>query len=144
MRESGRPGKLNRRFAVSLAIAETDELIARKGSVVKVAYKLKYKHRADDAGIRGKAAKRSAWDWLAQEIAAVALTDKAKLKVDEFLALLDANGVDHSRWTNRSAGLGRPAADDRAARPAAQLVAERGRALLRGDGIYERLADTRT
>lgn len=107
------------------AIAETDELIARKGSVVKIGYKLKYKNRALEAGIRGKAAKRSAWDWLAQEIAAVALTDRAKLRVDEFLALLDANGVDHSRWQNRAPGWeGRLRMTGRLALQ--RVVAERG------------------
>ena len=87
-----------------VAILETEELIARKGSVVKPTYKVKYRDRAREAGIGGKAAKRSAWDWLAQELAAATLNEKAKLRVDDFLALLDANGVDHSRWQNRSPG----------------------------------------
>jgi hypothetical protein len=84
--------------------AEIDEQIALPRSVVNRKYKLRYKQRARETGQRTKAAKRSAWDWLAQELAAATLTEKAKLRVDDFLALLDANGVDHSRWTNRAPG----------------------------------------
>jgi hypothetical protein len=84
--------------------AEIEAQIALPRSVVGVAYKVKYRDRARAAGHKGKAAKRSAWDWLAQELAAETLTPQAKLKVDDFLALLDANGVDHSRWQNRSKG----------------------------------------
>ena len=84
--------------------AEIDAQIALPNSVVQRKYKLRYKQRAREAGHRSKAAKRSAWDWLAQELAAATLNEKAKLRVDDFLALLDANGVDHSRWTNRSPG----------------------------------------
>jgi hypothetical protein len=86
------------------AIAEIDAQIALPRSVVQRKYKLRYKARAAEHGQRGKAAKRSAWDWLAQELAAATLTPKAKLRVDDFLALLEANGVDHSRWTNRAPG----------------------------------------
>ena len=88
----------------ALALAEIEHQEDLPKSVVKREYKTKYKLRAREAGIKGKAAKRSNWDWLAQTIAAVALNDKEKLMVDEFLALLDANGIDHSRWTNRSPG----------------------------------------
>ena len=80
------------------------EDIERKHSVVKPVYKAKYAERAKSAGIRSKVAQRSAWDWLAQELAAEVLDEKQKLIVDRFLALLDANGVDHSRWINRSKG----------------------------------------
>lgn len=76
---------------------------AKKGSVVKSAYKHRYAARAAEAGL-GKAAQRSAWDWLAQQIAGEVLDDKARLSVDKLLALFDANGVDHSRWQNRSKG----------------------------------------
>jgi hypothetical protein len=86
------------------AIAEIEEQIALPRSVVKPTYKVKYRDRAREAGVKGKAAKRSAWDWLAQSIAAIALDEREKLKVGDFLALLDANGVDHSRWQNRSPG----------------------------------------
>ena len=77
---------------------------AKKNSVVKPLYKRRYAARAASAGLKSKAAQRSAWDWLAQTIAAIVLDKRAKLDVGAFLALLDANGVDHSRWTNRSKG----------------------------------------
>lgn len=84
--------------------AEIEAQIALPRSVVGVGYKVRYRDRARANGAKGKAAKRSTWDWLAQELAAATLTKEAKLRVDDFLALLDANGVDHSRWTNRSKG----------------------------------------
>lgn len=77
---------------------------AKKNSVVAVGYKTRYANRAKEAGIGRKAAQRSTWDWLAQTIAGECLDDNDKLQVDAFLALLDANGVDHSRWTNRNKG----------------------------------------
>lgn len=77
---------------------------AKKGSVVGVGYKTRYAKRAVEAGVARKAAQRSAWDWLAQTIAGECLDKKDRLDVDKFLALLDANGVDHSRWTNRNKG----------------------------------------
>lgn len=83
---------------------EVAEDNAKKNSVVKPLYKHRYAERAVEAGNKRKAAQRSAWDWLAQTIAAQALDEKDHLVVDRFLALLDANGVDHSRWTNRNKG----------------------------------------
>jgi hypothetical protein len=80
------------------------EDIERKRSVVKAVYKVKYAERAKANGERSKVAQRSAWDWLAQELAAEVLDERQKLIVDRFLRLLDQNGVDHSRWTNRSKG----------------------------------------
>jgi len=81
--------------------AEVADDIAKPNSVVKRAYKEKYaeRNKAD-----GKRAQRSCWDWLAQELAAECLDDKAKISIERFLALLEANGVDHSRWQNRSKG----------------------------------------
>jgi hypothetical protein len=84
--------------------AEIEGQIALPRSVVKPKYKVKYRDRARANGQTKKAAKRSAWDWLAQQLAGEVLDERSKLKVDAFLALLDANGVDHSRWTNRSPG----------------------------------------
>lgn len=83
---------------------EVAEDNAKKNSVVKVLYKHRYAERAVEAGLKRKAAQRSSWDWLAQTIAAQALDKGDKLNVDRFLALLEANGVDHSRWTNRNKG----------------------------------------
>ena len=59
---------------------------------------------APKAGTKRKAAQRSAWDWLAQTIAGECLGEKDRIDIARFLALLDANGVDHSRWQNRSKG----------------------------------------
>jgi hypothetical protein len=82
--------------------AEVAEDNAKPSSVVKTAYKKRYAARAAGAGL-GKVAQRSCWDWLAQELAAECL-DGSKISIDRFLAILDANGVDHSRWQNRSKG----------------------------------------
>lgn len=78
--------------------------IARAKSVVKRKYKERYAQRAKEAGLRSKIAQRSNWDWLAQTLAGEVLDDKRKLIVDRFLRLLEANGVDHSKWQNRSQG----------------------------------------
>ena len=77
---------------------------AKARSVVQSKYKHRYAERAVAGGTKRKAAQRSAWDWLSQTIAAQCLDDKDRISIDAFLALLDANGVDHSRWTNRNKG----------------------------------------
>jgi hypothetical protein len=82
--------------------AEVAEDNAKPSSVVRPAYKHRYAERAAANG-GGKVAQRSCWDWLAQELAAECL-EGTKISIDRFLALLDANGVDHSRWTNRNKG----------------------------------------
>jgi hypothetical protein len=82
--------------------AEVAEDNAKPSSVVRPTYKKKYAERAAGQGL-GKVAQRSCWDWLAQELAAECL-EGTKISIDRFLALLDANGVDHSRWQNRSKG----------------------------------------
>jgi hypothetical protein len=78
--------------------------IAKPRSVVKTAYKTKYRDRASESGVARKAAKRSTWDWLAQTLAGECLVEKDKISIERFLAVLDANSVDHSRWTNRAKG----------------------------------------
>jgi hypothetical protein len=90
--------------AVVAVHPEVAEDNAKKNSVVRPLYKHRYATRAVEAGDKRKRAQRSCWDWLAQTIAGEALDKKDRLDVDRFLALLDANGVDHSRWTNRSKG----------------------------------------
>jgi hypothetical protein len=82
--------------------AEVQEEIEKKGSVVKSTYKKKYAARAAAQG-GTKVAQRSCWDWLAQELASECL-EGTKINIDRFLAILEANAVDHSRWTNRSKG----------------------------------------
>ena len=73
-------------------------------SVVAEKYKNRYIENATAHGVKHKAAKRSNWDWLAQQIAVLCLNDKHALDMPTFVALLDANQVDHSRWTNRNKG----------------------------------------
>jgi hypothetical protein len=82
---------------------EVAEDVAKPASVVRSAYKAKYAQRAAEAGL-GKKAQRSCWDWLAQTLAGECLDDAAKISIDRFLSILEANGVDHSRWTNRNKG----------------------------------------
>lgn len=82
----------------------TDAEDKPNNSVVKDKFKTKYIENARALGVGGKAAKRSNWDWLSQQIAAYCLDDKAKISIGAFVALLDANGVDHSKWTNRNKG----------------------------------------
>lgn len=90
----------------ALAIAEIDEQIAKPHSVVKPAYKLRYKHRAMERGLKGKAAKRSCGDWLAEQLKARVLDKQEKLIVGNLLAIAQANGIDDAeeRWPNRSKG----------------------------------------
>jgi hypothetical protein len=87
----------------TLVDPEVAEDNAKAKSVVRPTYKHRYAERAAAAGL-GKRAQRSCWDWLAQQLAGECLDDKAKISITRFLAVLDANGVDHSRWTNRSKG----------------------------------------
>jgi len=71
--------------------------IAKKGSVVKTAYKKKYAQRAVERGEKGKVAQRSCWDWLAQTLAGEVLRD-GKLHEESMRALLDANGIRNDHW----------------------------------------------
>jgi hypothetical protein len=82
------------------AVVEDNE---KKGSVVRTAYKKRYAARAVEAGLKNKAAQRSCWDWLAQELASECL-DGSKIDIGRFCQTLEANGIDHSRWNNRSKG----------------------------------------
>ena len=107
--------------------AEIEEQIALPNSVVKREYKVKYRDRARANGLTSKAAKRSAWDWLAQELAAATLTKDNKLRVADFVALLEANGIEKplERWPNQSKGWeGRLRMTGRLALQ--RIVAERG------------------
>jgi hypothetical protein len=87
------------------ADTEIDEEAEKEArSVVADKFKTKYIENARALGIPGKAAKRSNWDWLSQQIASACLDDKHKIRIDDFVAILEANGVDHSKWTNRNKG----------------------------------------
>ena len=86
--------------------AEHDAAMPR--SVVASTYKRKYAERALTArkpkGITKKIAARGSCDWLHLTLAKLTLDEKGKLKVDEFEAILDANGVEHSHWNRTSRG----------------------------------------
>jgi hypothetical protein len=98
--------------------AEIDEQIALPNSVVKPAYKIRYKLRARENGHKSKAAKRSAWDWLAVQLAGELLDKHGKISVDKAAAIFVANGIeeadildenghfiaDKSRWPSQSKG----------------------------------------
>ena len=92
------------------AAIETDgDILAdltKKNSVVRPLYKYRYLARAqkDPASHHRKAQKRSAWDWLAEKLAAECLDAKSKIDIEKFTRILELNGVDHSRWTNHSKG----------------------------------------
>lgn len=73
-------------------------------SIVKDKFKEKYIENAKALGVPGKAAKRSNWDWLSQQLATFCLNDKHSIDIGAFKDVLDANGVDHSRWTNQNRG----------------------------------------
>lgn len=85
---------------------EIEEQIAKPRSVVQPKYKVKYRDRARENGQTKKAAKRSAWDWLAETLAGECLNRKAKIDIDKFTAILVANGIEdpHERWPNRAPG----------------------------------------
>lgn len=90
--------------AVEAALGEGAEEEKIPNSVVKDKFKKSYIDNAKLIGATGKAARRSNWDWLAQTIAEQCLVEKEKIDIGRFTDLLDANGVDHSRWTNRNKG----------------------------------------
>lgn len=90
-------------------------------SVVATSYKRKYAERALTAknvkGVSKKARARSCGDWLSVTLAKLCLVQEPcvdedtgetlkrdAISIERFTAILDANGVDHSRWTNRSKG----------------------------------------
>jgi hypothetical protein len=99
--EEGNAGELT---AEQAGDAEVEAEVDKPNSVVAVKFKEKYLANARERGIPGKAAKRSNWDWLAERLASLCLDDKHKISIDKFKAVLDANGVDHSKWTNRNKG----------------------------------------
>lgn len=73
-------------------------------SVVAAKYKDLYISNANANGLKGKAAKRSNWDWLSQKLADYCLAEKQKIDIQRFKDILGANGVDYSKWTNQSKG----------------------------------------
>jgi hypothetical protein len=125
-----------------LALFEIEEQERKVGSVVKSPYKTKYKNRAKAAGIRGKAAKRSTWDWVAQRMAEQTLTKKAKTDVDGLIEFLEANGIDDplERWPSQTPGWeGRLRMTGGLA--VRRIIAERGTLFLRDGTELEVPAD---
>lgn len=83
---------------------DEEQVDPERNSVVKAKFKHKYIENAKAQGLTGKAARRSNWDWLSQQLATFCLTDKGKIDIGAFKDVLDANGVDHSKWTNQNKG----------------------------------------
>jgi hypothetical protein len=83
---------------------EEEEDQPKVNSVVADKYKNNYIENAKLNGNGNKAARRSNWDWLAQQIAAHCLDEKQHIRMDDFVLLLNMNSVDHSKWTNRNKG----------------------------------------
>ena len=78
-------------------------------SVVSQAAKQRYAERAAARqravkGVSKRALSRSSQDWLALELARLTLDEKAKLDVEAFEAILDANDVAHRHWNRTTAG----------------------------------------
>jgi len=79
-------------FIVS-EIIEEDE--PKCGGVVKAKYKKRYAERGDPRGCG---------DWLQVTLKELTLDRNGKLIVDEFEAILDANGVKHRHWNRTTPG----------------------------------------
>ena len=89
--------------------ADAEANIALPRSVVGGTYKRRYAEREATMqrrpkGVPRKALARSTADWLAIELAKRTLDDKAKLRVADFEAILDANGVAHAHWNRTTKG----------------------------------------
>lgn len=89
--------------------ADAEAAIALPRSVVKSGYKAKYAEREAamqrrPKGIPRKALARSTGDWLALQLMELTLDEKAKLVVSSFEAILDANGIDHTKWNRTTKG----------------------------------------
>ena len=89
-----------------LAIAAEDA--ARPNSVVAPGYKLRYAERALASKGRKTVSKkvqaRSCGDWLALELAERTVSPNGVLRVADFEAILDANGVEHRHWNRTTKG----------------------------------------
>lgn len=73
-------------------------------TVVRVAYKHRYQDRAKAEGRTDKASRRGNGDWLQRELQAETVGKDGKLDFDRFVAILDANGVNYSRWKREGHG----------------------------------------
>lgn len=91
-------------FQTSEAVAalEAAQCDTRK-SVVAQSYKIRYAERAVSArgkkGVDKRVVADSCGDWLALELAALCRpTKKSKLDVSRFCSILQANGIDPTKW----------------------------------------------
>jgi hypothetical protein len=73
-------------------------------TVVKTIFKHRYQDRARARGYTDKASRRGNGDWLQRELQAETVTKDGKLDLLTFIAILDANGVDYSRWKREGHG----------------------------------------
>ena len=109
-------------------------------TVVHSRYKDRYAANAAAVGASGKAPKRSNWDWLSQAIAKECLNDKHQINIDKFLGILEANGIDHTKWPNRNRGWeGRLRMTGRVVLQ--KVVANRGKLLLPDDRMEDAPAE---
>jgi len=88
--------------AIEEALTEDEE--KTPNSIVKDKFKVKYIENAQAQGLTSKAAKRSNWDWLSQQLATFCLSDEGKIDIGAFTDVLGANGIDHAKWANRNKG----------------------------------------
>jgi hypothetical protein len=102
--DQGEPTENGEQTEGQLAEGEKEPEEKEIVSVVAPKYKDSYIANAKANGIAGKAARRSNWDWLAQQLAKACLGEKESIDIGKFIAVLEVNGVDYSKWTNRNRG----------------------------------------
>lgn len=90
--------------AAQVAVEQAAIVAPAPKTVVKVAYKHRYQDRAKAEGRTDKASRRGNGDWLQRELQAETVGKDGKLDFDRFVAILDANGVDYSRWKREGHG----------------------------------------
>jgi hypothetical protein len=88
---------------------EAEAAIATPRSVVRSTYKARYAEREAamarrPKGVSRKALARSSGDWLAVELAKLVLDEKSRLVVGRYVELLDANGVEHAKYSRTTKG----------------------------------------
>lgn len=73
-------------------------------TVVKTVYKHRYQDKAKARGLTDKASRRGNGDWLQRELQEETVGKDGKLNLPRLEAILDANGVDYSRWNRTTRG----------------------------------------
>jgi hypothetical protein len=72
-------------------------------TIVKVGYKRAYQDRAAARGLKDKVSKRGNGDWLQRELQSETVHE-GRFDLARFERILEANGVDHSRWNRTTRG----------------------------------------